>query len=79
MYKAVILKNLKGRVHPVNMFTALAGLDGTDGMDELRELVAEGKVEKVMMPHGRNNRFPMYRAVPEPLEHSKEPHLKAVK
>lgn len=68
MSKAKILNNLKGRVAFVNDMTAVSGLDLVEGLADLKELIAEGKVETQMVTVGTDNfnrpvRRPLYRAV----------------
>ena len=52
MSKAKILNNLKGRVAFVNDMTAISGLDFSEGLADLKELIAEGKVETEVVTLG---------------------------
>lgn len=48
--REVIIENLNGRPNYVNTFVALKGLNFTDGLDELRNMVCHGIVEIDRMP-----------------------------
>lgn len=52
---ARIVSNLEGRIHDVNVWTAIHGLDMTEGLAALRELMAGGRVvrREQRNPYGR--------------------------
>ena len=66
--KQRIIENLKGRVHFVNTFTALKGVDFTLGAQALKELVGDGMIQVDRNPlpgkegrYVRGSYFAMYR------------------
>lgn len=43
----IIIKNLEGRPHPINLLCATAGInDASEGFKALRKLVEDGRVEE---------------------------------
>lgn len=69
LYKQII-ENLKDRVYPVNLPTAICGTPSNEGYVALRDLVNAGRVLEL---HDRE-RPAMYKLVP-----AVAPHLKLVK
>lgn len=63
--KQIICKNLEGRVHGVNLMTALRGvIDTNEGLSALNDMVGNQQVKVIKFPvpgHRRNEYFKLYR------------------
>ena len=63
--KEQILKNLSGRVYPINAFAAIRGVDDiSTGMNALNELIAAGVVHKIDMSRSHPGAPTMYKKAP---------------